>query len=288
MLTSKQQATFGYRKSHDLPTPPATTRHSPPTSYQDSYKVMPHSQRSNSPYAQSIAHDQGLGSMPLPPPSWQGTEDSMKSWLAAKSEEEKRKQEEEKTRQEVLRRDQRQLEFEILKTSLTGGIPPSMIPLIFAGMGGVTLPPSQLEKAQQMAGTLPYHAQPIPTSPSNRRDSQAYSAYPGTPGAATQAHGFVHPGSPAGRNTRAAAVASSGRPLSAINTSASASATYGVSYPTSQQSANSEPQSGGSSIYFHHWQPPSSNAASNSSSQAPAPSGSSSSSSKVKRKRESL
>ena len=63
----------------------------------------------------------------------------MKNWLAAKAEEEKRRQEEERTRQEDLKVQQRQIEQAMLRESLQGGVPPHLIPMIFAGMGGGSL-----------------------------------------------------------------------------------------------------------------------------------------------------
>ncbi|KAK3207742.1 hypothetical protein GRF29_96g242343 [Pseudopithomyces chartarum] len=79
---------------------------------------------------------QPMGSLPPAPTQWQGAEDGMKNWLAAKAEEEKRRQEEERTRQEDLRVQQRQIEQSMLRESLQGGVPPHLIPMIFAGMGG--------------------------------------------------------------------------------------------------------------------------------------------------------
>ncbi|KAJ5717499.1 hypothetical protein N7488_003145 [Penicillium malachiteum] len=72
---------------------------------------------------------------PLPPPpsQWQGTE-PMQQWLLAKTEEDRRSQEEEKTRQETLRLEQRRIEQMILIESLRAGVPPPMVPLIFAAM----------------------------------------------------------------------------------------------------------------------------------------------------------
>ncbi|EDO03226.1 hypothetical protein SS1G_05706 [Sclerotinia sclerotiorum 1980 UF-70] len=86
--------------------------------------------------------------LPAPPQQWQGAEESMRNWLQAKAEEDKRKQEEEKTRQESLRLEQRKIEQDMLRTSLAGGIPPYMIPMVFAGMGGGNLPSASIEWAQ--------------------------------------------------------------------------------------------------------------------------------------------
>lgn len=102
----------------DLPRPPLTRFHSMPT--------------------------------PLPPPpsQWQGIE-PMQQWLLAKTEEDRRSQEEEKTRQETLRLEQRKVEQMILMESLRAGVPPPMIPLIFAGMNS-----SGGGKAQTMLDTV--------------------------------------------------------------------------------------------------------------------------------------
>jgi hypothetical protein len=73
----------------------------------------------------------------------------MRNWLQAKVEEDKRRREEERTRQESLRLEQRKVEMDMLCTSLQGGIPPAMIPLIFVRMGsGGVLP--QAAGAQQL------------------------------------------------------------------------------------------------------------------------------------------
>ncbi|OJJ75986.1 hypothetical protein ASPBRDRAFT_38337 [Aspergillus brasiliensis CBS 101740] len=93
---------------------------------------------------------------PLPPPpgQWQSSDESMRQWLQAKAEEDRRKQEEEKTRQETLRLEQRRVEQSMLRDSLQAGVPPQMIPLIFAGISPGGLPASALELTQQ------YLAQP--------------------------------------------------------------------------------------------------------------------------------
>ena len=72
----------------------------------------------------------------------------MRNWLQAKQEEDRRRQEEEKTRQEGLRLEQRRIEHSMLHESLQGGIPPHLIPMVFAGMGGGNLPAASLDWAQ--------------------------------------------------------------------------------------------------------------------------------------------
>jgi hypothetical protein len=90
-----------------------------------------------------------LGSLPPAPSQWQGAEDGMKNWLMAKAEEEKRKQEEEKTRQETLKLEQRKLESDMLRESIQGGVPPHLVPIIFAGIGGGNLANISAEWIQQ-------------------------------------------------------------------------------------------------------------------------------------------
>ncbi|CZT14521.1 uncharacterized protein RCC_00498 [Ramularia collo-cygni] len=97
---------------------------------------------------------QPLGAMPAPPSQWQGQEDSMRNWLLAKAEEDKRKQEEERTRQESLKLEQRKIEQSMLRESLQGGIPPTMVPLIYAGIGGGNLANVSVDWLQQYTGQL--------------------------------------------------------------------------------------------------------------------------------------
>lgn len=90
-----------------------------------------------------------IGQLPAAPSQWHGAEESMRNWLQAKSEEERRKQEEQKTHQESLKLEQRKVEQTILRESLQGGIPPYMVPMVFAGMSGGPLPNMALQWAQQ-------------------------------------------------------------------------------------------------------------------------------------------
>ncbi|KAI9374290.1 hypothetical protein BJX61DRAFT_540929 [Aspergillus egyptiacus] len=101
----------------------------------------------------SAAPDQQLP--PPPPAQWQTSDEAMHYWLRAKAEEDRRKQEEEKTRQETLRLEQRKVEQSMLRDSLQAGIPPHIIPFIFAGIcqGGLSQP--VLELAQQYLSQLP-------------------------------------------------------------------------------------------------------------------------------------
>ncbi|ROT39377.1 hypothetical protein SODALDRAFT_158048 [Sodiomyces alkalinus F11] len=353
MLTAKQPVHYGYKSVHDLPTPPSTSRLSPPLAYQEpSHSRRPSIPLSHSPQDQQmsssapprglplpaamalpphqshaggtpsqqppppgqsstvqgpITHGHVLGQLPGPPPQWQGSEDSMRSWLAAKSEEERRRQEEERTKQESLRLEQRRIEADMLRTSLQGGIPPAIVPLVFAGMGGA-VSPAALEAAQHYLASpvQGQHPQLLPPqgqrSPEHRRDSQAqgysqYTGVPSTPGSAGP-HGYpAYPGSPTTR-VRAqtlSSTTSTGRPLgpgaalpglnSGIQQSGPSSSlqSHGAHAMAPSQSAAGQQESHQSTgIYFHHWQPPTSQAGS---SNQPATPGASN---KSKRKRESL
>lgn len=352
MLTIKQPVHYGYKSIHDLPTPPGTSRPSPPLMYQESsQRHLPVLPRNNSPPSQLMSGShrglpppsamglgqplppgvgshlppppgssigqgapppappasqglqqqglgQHLGQLP-PPPGWQGSEDSMRAWLQAKAEEEKRKQEEERTNQERLRLEQRRTEYDILRASLQGGIPPPMVPVVFAGMGGGNLPPSALEWAQQFTYSQAQHGPPQqllpgPASPEHRRDSQsqAYGHFPGTggvpstPGSSQGVHGgFVggYPNSPPLRTRGYTMPSSSSRPLgggpglSSLNTSvlpSSGGAPAAQSHPGIASAQQHESQQS-PSIYFHMWQPPTSQGGQSGSNQPATPSGAS-------------
>jgi hypothetical protein len=156
----------GFRFPHEYSQlTPSSSKHSPPDSPRTLPSVFESSDRMSGhrglpppagmqlppPDRQTSAMGASLGALPAPPSQWQGQDhpDSMRNWLNAKAEEDRRKQEEEKTRQETMRLDQRKIEQSMLRESLQGGIPPVMVPLIFAGMGGGNLPNQTLEWAQQ-------------------------------------------------------------------------------------------------------------------------------------------
>ena len=99
------------------------------------------------------------GALPAAPPGWQGHDESMRSWLSAKSEEDRRRQEEEKTRQEDLRLQQRRIEQNMLQESLRGHIPPHLIPVIFASIGGSNIANLGVDYAQQYMASLQLNQQ---------------------------------------------------------------------------------------------------------------------------------
>jgi hypothetical protein len=147
----------------------------------------------------SASYPSSLGALPPAPSQWQGAEEGMKDWLAAKSEEEKRKQEEERTKQENLRLDQRRIESRMLETALQGGIPPHLVPIIFAGVAGGSIAnlsaewmqsyQANLQNAQQQQQQqATAHAQSQQLSPELRRETRVighppgpFSAQPQTP-----------------------------------------------------------------------------------------------------------
>ncbi|KAK0812229.1 hypothetical protein LTR75_004995 [Friedmanniomyces endolithicus] len=228
---------------------------------------------------------QPLGMMPHPPSQWQGQEDSMRNWLAAKAEEDKRKQEEEKTRQEGYRLEQRRIEQAMLRESLQAGVPPSMVPMIYAGIGGSNLANGSMELLQQYAGQLQAAQQQIQqqASPDLRRETRMINQAPAP-------YGVGQPAQQQGLQTQAVEPTQANAPLQttfsayqpgvqrAAPNFAPRSATHtqlprlttnemyvqqpppgnpGSAHPLQQSQTISQDQPASSpSIYFHHWVPP--------------------------------
>ncbi|OAX84373.1 hypothetical protein ACJ72_01265 [Emergomyces africanus] len=111
--------------------------------------------RAMAPMSTSMSH------LPAPPSQWQNTDEAMRQWLQTKAEEDRRKQEEERTLQEGYRLDQRKIEQSMLRESLKAGVPPYMVPLIFANMGGGANLQWTRQYMSQMPGSSP---QPPPPS----------------------------------------------------------------------------------------------------------------------------
>lgn len=237
-------------------------------------------------------HSQPLGAMPAPPNQWQGAEDSMRNWLNTKAEEERRKQEEERTRQETLRLEQRRVEQSMLRESMQGGVPPQMIPMIFAGIGGSNLVNASLEWLQQYAAQLQatqQQLQGLDVSPEARRERESRMINNPPPQshygpAQTSQTAPVPPPPLAQHQTTFPAYTTSSAPLSPQSrsrnlhgapTSAPRSAAHSALprlttnemsvHPPQQTAApgsahpvhQNEQPSSSPSIYFHHWVPPS-------------------------------
>lgn len=331
MLTITKPVQYGYRSVHDLPTPPSTSRPSPPLAYQESnhpkassvftHPGSPPAQPMSAPHRplpppmamaplQPMSGSQGppvsqapqppplaqqqqpmaYGHLP-PPPPWQ-QEETMRTWLIARAEEEKTRQEEEKTRQESFRLEQRRMEHDILRTSLSGGIPPPMVPVVFAGMGGGALSQAALEwaqqymfpQAQQQQQPPPQHPPalmpPGPISPDHqRRDSQPAPAYPhypasggvpstpGSGGGPPSAFVAGYPGSPRPRGQSMSAAMGSRPPhggpsnLPSLNTNvpgnqgapaSTATSHSAASQPHQQQQQQQQQETQSSSSLYFH------------------------------------
>ncbi|EXJ82812.1 hypothetical protein A1O3_06627 [Capronia epimyces CBS 606.96] len=291
---------------------PAPSRISPPESPRNLLSLFEDSKMNNShrglplPAGLSLPPpDRGhssaplpLGQLPAPPSQWAGQDESMRSWLHAKAEEDRRKQEEERTRQETLRLDQRRIEQSMLRESLQGGIPPPMVPLIFAGIGGGTLPPHTVEWAQQYMASLTIHSQQQQQqiqaqqqqlqqqqqqqlqqqqqqqSPNLHRDSRMIPPNPYGGQQPLQAPLAAPPAQPSRQDRNSI---SGPQPPSSVlqrlNTTE-----FVPSSTTSQASRQSVPQpqtasseqSSGPGLFFHHWTPPNQSSGGN---QPPTPSG---------------
>lgn len=342
MLTVKQSTIYGYKSVHDLPTPPSSSRHSPPLSFvqenlqllrqlpvasrrspspppplmSNQHRGLPppaamalppqltptnvtpitthhhsttqqqsqshHQPSSQAPQGHPSHHVQSMTSLPTPTSQWQ--EESLRNWLQARSEEERTKQEEEKTKQENIRLEQRKLEVDMLQHSLRGGIPPPMIPLVFAGMGrDGQLPQSVLEWTQHFMhnpqGQLPQLLPPQPVSPQHQRDQsvQSHVQYqaPAPVASSAPAPGPAPPG-----YTQHSSSPSRSRPLSTGQSLGGSNIpSLNTSIPLSNQGpgihmqGQLSQQDASPSIYFHHWHPPAAHSGA-SSNRLPSPSGS--------------
>lgn len=94
---------------------------------------------------------QGLGPLPQP---WPHSEESLRTWLQVKMEEERRKAEHERTQQETQRAETRRVELEMLRESFKYGVPPTLVPMLFMGTGPAKSPGGEWVHeyiAQQMA-----------------------------------------------------------------------------------------------------------------------------------------
>lgn len=345
LLTIKQPAHQSYSKSfHDYtpPTPPSSSRFSPlvaglipaasrslptPSAPQSAAEQMstphrglpppgamtlPPPTQQPPPIAQPTL-SQPLGQLPAPPQQWQGAEESMRNWLQAKAEEDKRKQEEEKTRQESLRLEQRRIEQDMLRTSLSGGIPPYLVPMVFAGMGGGNLPNASLEWAQHYMSQAHQLQQQQAQPPQPLLTSQSYTSpeqlqrgdargqqYPGQEHPAP----IILPSTPAGQSSQQSSGFVQGYQLSPTTSSQQLSQVQGGAsrqqqsshlprlstgeiqiHPTTvgqgiqqghsvqQMQATQQQQEPSPSIYFHHWQPPTTQSSSSGTNQPTTPPG---------------
>ena len=219
----------------------------------------------------------------------------MRSWLVTKAEEEKRKQEEERTRQEGLRLEQRKIEQNMLQDSFRNGVPPQLVPMIFAGIGGGNLANVSLEWLQQYAAQLQIAQQQqqlaaqaqSQSSPDSRIDARLLAQSQQPPYAAVQpAAGVLAaaptlPGQPmaqshylptamspaAGQRQSVGGPSSTPRP-SLQNVLPRLTTNEASIQPVSQlagQPASQAPQEqtpSSPAIYFHHWVPPTSQAGS--------------------------
>ncbi|KAF3272892.1 hypothetical protein TWF970_009912 [Orbilia oligospora] len=115
------------------------------------------------------------------PDRWQhGSEETQRSFLQAKSDEEKRRQEEERTKQENYRLEIRRTELEMLREAFRGGIPPQLVPMIFTGGGGA-LASTSAEWANHYISQLNHNQQQllqgnVVSPPDSRLESRLLTA----------------------------------------------------------------------------------------------------------------
>lgn len=208
----------------------------------------------------------------IPPPAhWQNTDESMRQWLGARTEEDRRKQEEERTRQESLKLDQRKVEQTMLRDSLQAGVPPYMVPFIFASLGGGNLQWAQqyithMSQLQSPSQTIPQH-QPQPQQPLSREIPTDNRSIPRNPYASQPfATGQKKQQSP----SQTPNVGARSAPLSHITngegqihhnpgntgTAATAAQTQTQRMASSPKKDAQDQNQQASSIHFYHWVPP--------------------------------
>ncbi|KAK3697727.1 hypothetical protein LTR37_017309 [Vermiconidia calcicola] len=231
--------------------------------------------------------NQPLGAMPAPPNQWQGQEESMRNWLAAKTEEDKRKQEEERTRQESYRLEQRRIEQSMLRESLQAGVPPAMVPMIYAGIAGSNMANISVDYLERYAAQLQAAQQQIQQqqpSPEIRRETRLIGQAPGSFPAQHAQPQQILPSQHSEQQQQPAPLQTTfsayqpapGRPQP---TSVPRSATHtqlprlttnemyvhqpaqqqgpGSAHPLHQsQTVHQDQPASSPSIYFHHWVPP--------------------------------
>ena len=216
----------------------------------------------------------------------------MRHWLSARAEEDKRKQEEQRTRQEELRLEQRKLEHSMLRESLDRGVPPTMVPMMYAGIGGSSLASASLEMLQHYHSQLQAAQQQLQhqPSPEMRREQRLLSQAPQPQYALQHQQPQIVPSQPADQSQppqpsqgpplqTTFPAYQTGPPTRPPPTSAPRSATHslprlttnemfiqqpgqqqgpGSAHPLQQtQTISQQDQPTSSpSIYFHHWQPP--------------------------------
>lgn len=176
-------------------TPPAAERTTPPASAKRAPERTMDTARRGLPPPSSMTlppPDAGLpamapmGQLPPPPPQWQNADDSMRNWLQSKAEEDRRRQEEERTRQESIRLEQRKIEQSILRESVQAGVPPHLIPLIFAGIAGGGTSNATLELIQHFIAQTTAQTQTL--QPSQLPPTQPPPTLPPPPPAVQPAH----------------------------------------------------------------------------------------------------
>jgi hypothetical protein len=227
----------------------------------------------------------------------------MRNWLVAKAEEDKRKQEEEKTRQESYRLEQRRVEQSMLREAIQAGVPPQMVPMIYAGIGGSNLANVSIDWLQQYATQLQAAQQQLQqqaASPDIRRDSRMIGQGPATYAPQPAAQSQVVPtqaiepaptNAPLQTTFNAYQPAPPRGPQSAVPRSAAhtqlprlttnemyvhqppTSNNPGSAHPLQQSQSLSDQPSSSPLIYFHHWVPPNESKSNNQQPQTPASKG---------------
>ena len=287
-----------FRHPHDFPRP----LHSPPLSQPAQFPVeRPDTQ--TSVYQTMSGHHRGLpppaamtlpdptrpgpsaaprdysAHLPPPPSQSQVPEETMREWLIAKSEEDKRRQEE-------LKLEQRRIEERMLRDAYQSPVTPSLIPALFAWIGGsplasqtLELVHQQLAQSQQPQSNSVQHVIAGQASTEARQETRMgpvqYVPVPAPLAAGGQAaggqvlpsqsqHQSAYPSpayqSPKSRNRSIYAPPAQYGPHGAVAPSSGSLPRLTTNEPTTAAPASYTHQqdqpSPSPSIFFHHWQPP--------------------------------
>jgi len=132
--------------------------------------------------------------MALIPQTWQGSDESLRSYLLARTEEERKHSEEERTKQEAYRYETRKVELDLLKEALRGGVHPSLVPVLFAGGSGGAIGSTAewareyLQTQQAQAAQAQVQNQSQSQAQATREPAYSYASLPQLPQPQQQSH----------------------------------------------------------------------------------------------------
>ncbi|KAF8455267.1 hypothetical protein BDZ91DRAFT_767763 [Kalaharituber pfeilii] len=208
---------------------------------------------------------------PIPPHIWQSSsEETVRSLLQIRTEEERHASEQQRTKQEELRLETRRTELSMLREALQSGMPSPLVALMFAGTGNLRGVGTEIIQGyiadlqhQHLAGPGPGtswdHQSGFSTYGARGSSSRSSQSGPSQPGAPPPQGPQPHRASLPRINMSEMQAPKSGQlptPNPVLHPSP-------MPHPTPQAPAPAPevpPATQSQGIYFHHWQPPNSQA----------------------------